>query len=72
LPNGQIVKGVLHFYFDSDGKLQTLSEADYETSKDKLPELCFAIKCPIEKLNERDLFPDLKALVTKCIDFDAS
>jgi len=44
--------------------LQTLSEEEYSSGKDKLPELCFAIKCPTEKLADPELFPDLKALAS--------
>ncbi len=64
LPDGKQSKGLLHFYFDTEGNLQTLSEEEYSSGKDKLPELCFAIKCPTEKLADPELFPDLKALAS--------
>ena len=55
-------EGVLHFYFDEDGKLNMLPPSQYEELKDTLPDLCFAIKYPIKNLESRKFPIDLNVL----------
>jgi hypothetical protein len=55
---------VLHFYNDSNGKLVIVPPSEYESKADSLPDICFAIKYPIKKLEEKKL-PDLTELLSK-------
>jgi hypothetical protein len=57
-------EGVLHFYNDSNGKLVIVPPSEYESKADSLPDICFAIKYPIKKLEEKKL-PDLTELLSK-------
>lgn len=55
----------MHFY-KKEGKWNYLSQKDYESKKDTLPEITFAIKCPIEDLESKN-FPDLEKLAAENI-----
>ena len=55
-------EGVLHFYNDSKGKLVIIPPSEYASKADTLPDICFAIKYPIKKLEEKKL-PDLADLL---------
>lgn len=46
LPNGVDCQGLLHLY-KKDGKWIYVPWSEYEAKKSELPDLCFAIKCPI-------------------------
>lgn len=54
-------EGVLHFYNDQNGKLVIVPPSEYASKSDTLPDICFAIKYPIKKLEEKKL-PDLSEL----------
>jgi len=60
LPDGKKAKGLLHLY-KQNGVWKFVTEEDYEQRKAELPDLCFAIKCPIENLTSLD-WPDLEAI----------
>ena len=55
-------EGVLHFYKDGSDKMVYVTESEYEGERDKLPDLCFAIKYPIKNMQEKK-FPDLSPLM---------
>ena len=55
-------EGVLHFYHDDKGKIVMIPQAAYEKEKNKIPEISFAIKYPIKKIEEKK-FPDLAPLM---------
>jgi hypothetical protein len=57
LPDGKQVRGLLHF-FKRDGEWHFIPEDEYEARKSELPDLSFAIKCPIEDLTSLE-WPDL-------------
>lgn len=54
-------EGILHFYNDANGKLVIVPPSQYLQKSSSLPDICFAIKYPIKKLEEKKL-PDLKSL----------
>ncbi len=54
-------EGILHFYNDSNGKLVMIPPSQYKERSCSLPDICFAIKYPIKKLEEKKL-PDLQSL----------
>lgn len=58
LPDGKVVTGLLHFY-KKDGKWVYVPES--ETSTHVYPDICFAIKCPIEDIESKN-WPDLEGL----------
>ena len=58
LPDGKVVTGLLHFY-KKDGKWVYVPES--ETSSHVFPDICFAIKCPIEDIESKN-WPDLEGL----------
>jgi hypothetical protein len=66
LPDGRQAKGLLHLYKEK-GAWKFLTESEYESKKGELPDLCFAIKCPIEDV-ENLPWPDLDALAKEVID----
>ena len=55
-------EGVLHFYHDTKGKLIMIPPSAYQQEKDKLPPICYAIKYPMKKIEEKT-FPDLSPLM---------
>jgi hypothetical protein len=55
-------EGVLHFYHDAKGKLIMIPPSAYQQEKDKLPDICYAIKYPMKKIEEKT-FPDLSPLM---------
>jgi len=59
---GEWEEGVLHFYHDDKGKLVMVSPSAYEAERTKLPPVCWAIKYPIKKIEEKK-FPDLSPLI---------
>lgn len=66
LPEGKKAKGLLHLY-KQNGEWKYVTEEDYEEKKAELPDLCFAIKCPIENLTSLD-WPDLEAIGKEIFD----
>lgn len=52
-------KGILHFYKDQNGVIQYLTESEYATKHDTLPDISLAIKYPMTNLEENPNFPDL-------------
>lgn len=70
LSDGSKSNGLLHFY-KKDDQWHFVSSADYEAKKTELPDLCFAIKCPIEKISEKE-WPDLLALADDVLDKEAT
>lgn len=70
LPNGVDCSGLVHLY-KKDGKWTYVSQPDYEAKKAELPDLCIAIKCPIQGIEERE-WPDLDALTEEMIDTSAT
>lgn len=66
-----VSKGPLHFFYDSTGALQTVTSEEFESKKDTLPDITFAIKCPVESLADcRDLLPDLKELAKEYLNYE--
>jgi hypothetical protein len=55
-------EGVLHFYNDEKGKLVMVQPSAFEREKDKLPDVCYAIKYPIKNIEKKE-FPDLSPLM---------
>ena len=53
------MKGIVHFYKDAEGKIVWLSEAEYESKKEELPDICLATKYPINYIEELKSIPDL-------------
>jgi len=66
LPDGSKSKGLLHFYKKGD-KWEFLPSEQYEAKKADLPDICFAIKCPIADIASKD-WPDLEALAQDILD----
>lgn len=66
LAEGKKAKGLLHFYL-KDSKWHFVSEEEYETRKGELPDLCFAIKSPIEDIASKE-WPDLTALAKEVLE----
>jgi hypothetical protein len=66
LPNGKQVHGLLHF-FKQGGEWHFIPQDEYEAKKSELPDLSFAIKCPVEDLQSLE-WPDLDALAKEVFD----
>ncbi len=58
LPDGSKHKGVLYCFKDQAGKWQYVKSDEMETREAELPDICFALKYPVEDLETRQ-FPDL-------------
>ncbi len=48
-------------------QLIQMSEEEYKTKQDELPDICFVTKCPISDLNKIDL-PNLSQIAVENID----
>jgi hypothetical protein len=66
LPDGKKAKGMLHLYKKGD-EWQYVTEEEYEAKKSELPDLCFAVRCPIEDIPSKE-WPDLSALAKEVVD----
>jgi hypothetical protein len=66
LPDGKKAKGILHFY-KKDGAWVFVTEDEFEQRKSELPDLCFAIKSPIEDIETKE-WPDLDALTKEVFE----
>jgi hypothetical protein len=66
LPNGKQVHGLLHF-FKRGGEWHFIPQDEYEARKSELPDLSFAIKCPVEDFTSLE-WPDLDALAKEVFD----
>lgn len=60
------MQGLLHFYKSGD-EWKFVTPDEYESKKNDLPDLCFAIKCPIEDIAAKE-WPDLEKLASEVID----
>mmetsp|Transcript_41597 Transcript_41597/g.63474 ORF Transcript_41597/g.63474 Transcript_41597/m.63474 type:complete len:255 (+) Transcript_41597:414-1178(+) len=69
LPDGRTVSGLLHF-FKKDGQWTYVSEEEVASGKATLPDLCLAIRCPIEDIPSLQ-WPDLDALAAEVLDSSA-
>ena len=57
-------EGVLHFYFNPEGKLVQVPQSQYQALKKTLPPVSFAIKYPISKLEDKkEKLPDIEVLI---------
>lgn len=70
--DGNVVKGVLHFYFDSADQLQFVTPEDYESKKNEIPDVCYAIKAPISSFEKLKLLPDLKSIAVQFLDYETA
>lgn len=70
--NDKVHKGILHFYFDTNKDIQYVLPEDYEGKKDTLPELCYAIKAPINDHEKLKALSELKSLALKVIDYEST
>ncbi|CDW84904.1 hect e3 ubiquitin [Stylonychia lemnae] len=69
--NGELKTGILHVYKDEAGKLQYLTQDEYEAKKDTLPDICLALKSQVENLENIEL-PDLNDLAKELIDQEST
>lgn len=61
--DGTYAEGIMHFYYDKEGKLVQIPEAKFAFKHTELPPVCFAIKYPIKNLaSKKDKLPDLSTL----------
>ncbi|TNV74890.1 hypothetical protein FGO68_gene13970 [Halteria grandinella] len=61
--DGTFAEGIMHFYYDKEGKLVQIPEAQFAKRQGDLPAVCFAIKYPIKNLaTKKDKLPDISAL----------
>jgi hypothetical protein len=51
-------EGIMHVYYDKQGKLVKVPQSEFQEKKSTLPDCCFAFKYPIEDANLVNL-PDL-------------
>ena len=65
LPEGRKAKGLLHLYKKGD-QWQYVTEEEYEAKKSELPDLCFAVRCPIADVPSKE-WPDLSALASEVL-----
>lgn len=70
LPNGTSAKGLLHIY-KKDGKFVYVPWSEYNARKAELPDLCMAIKCPIDSIEDKE-WPDMEALANELLDRSAT
>ena len=66
MPDGSKCQGLLHFY-KKDDDMFFIPQNEYEARKDELPDLSFAIKCPIDGIQGKE-WPDLTALAAEVLD----
>lgn len=66
LPAGKVAHGLLHFYKQGD-EWKYVNHEDYQTKSKELPQICFAIRCPISDIPSRE-WPDLDKLAAEILD----
>ena len=59
----------MHFYKDQNGKLVFVPPSEYAAKATSLPDICFAIKYPIKKIDETKL-PELKELLSQLLPLE--
>jgi hypothetical protein len=71
IDENQYEEGILHFYKDKDGKIVKIPPSKYAEMQNSLPDICFAVKYPIKKLEEKKI-PDLSGLISMLKESDLS
>jgi hypothetical protein len=66
LPDGTKCQGLLHCYKKGDD-WHFVGPDEYEAKKKELPDLCFAFKCPITDIKDKE-WPDLEALANDVLE----
>ncbi len=61
----------MHFYQDKNGKIVKVPPSKFAEMENSLPDICFAVKYPIKKLDEK-MLPDLSELYSKLKECDKS
>lgn len=56
----------MHFYKQGD-EWKYVTQEDYQAKSKELPQICFAIRCPISDIPSRE-WPDLDKLAAEILD----